>query len=88
MNWKELAHRSSHGVHVTLSWDADTDAVSVEATDVATGEAVFLVVPPAQALDAFRHPFAYAATCGRRAPSTVQAARVSASRSSRATLGR
>jgi len=83
---RELAHRSANGVEVTLLWDPETDVVSLEASDAATGEVVVLVVPRALALDAFRHPFAYAAgdPLGLGAD---QAARTAARRSSRAILG-
>jgi hypothetical protein len=56
---KELAHRENDGIAVTLWWDNCTNRVEVA---VADGDNSFeLVVRPENALDAFRHPFAYAA---------------------------
>jgi len=61
---RELDHRSGDGIDVTLLWYPDTSRVSVAVVDVRSGEAFELTVPPADALEAFRHPYAYA-TRGR-----------------------
>ena len=56
---KELAHRESTGIAVTLWWYADTNGVAVVVAD--EHEEFELTVDPSRALDAFHHPFAYAA---------------------------
>jgi hypothetical protein len=57
---RELAHRSSDGIDVTLFWYPDTDALIVCVCDQ-RGGAYFEIEPEANdALDAFYHPYAYA----------------------------
>jgi hypothetical protein len=58
---RELAHRRSSSLDVTLLWSAVDGAVTVSVMDIADSRAFSLAVPPCDALDAFRHPFAYAA---------------------------
>ena len=58
---RELASRESDGVHVLLLWHPDEDAVSVTVEDVRVGDRLQIAVAPDRALDAFYHPFAYAA---------------------------
>jgi hypothetical protein len=56
---RELAHRENDGIVVTLWWEDCTNRVEVAVSD---GDDTFaLEVRPENALDAFRHPFAYAA---------------------------
>ena len=57
----ELAHRMAHGIEVALLWSPDSDTVVVAVNDESTGEAFALEPPRNRALDAFYHPFAYAA---------------------------
>ena len=61
---RELAHRFGAGIDVTLYWDAVEEVVTVEVVDLAAGENFELAVPRSRALDAFHHPFAYAASYG------------------------
>ncbi len=61
---RELDYRVSDGVHVSLLWYPATDRVTVEVFDEAVGETFEIEVPRARALDAFHHPFAYAAFDG------------------------
>lgn len=61
---RELDHRTGDGLDVTLLWYPDTGRVSVAVVDVRSGEAFELTVSPADALEAFKHPYAYA-TRGR-----------------------
>ena len=61
---RELDHRTGDGIDVTLLWYPDTERVSVAVVDVRTGEAFELTVPGSDALEAFKHPYAYA-TRGR-----------------------
>jgi hypothetical protein len=57
---RELDHRSSEDVEVTLLWNALTNRVFVSVLERRT-EAVFqFEVAPADALDAFNHPYPYA----------------------------
>jgi hypothetical protein len=68
----ELDHRHSNGVDVTLSWSPASNAVFVTVLDEA-GDDFELVVDPAEALDAFHHPYAYAAFRGLTVPVDVAA---------------
>jgi hypothetical protein len=58
---RELAARESDGINVVLLWHPSRDAVTVSVEDVRVGECFQLAVAPDRALDAFYHPFAYAA---------------------------
>ena len=65
---RELDHRVSDGIDVTLLWRADDDRALVAVFDAKTGEAFTLEVAPSQrALDVFHHPYAYAAERPRSA---------------------
>ena len=57
---RELDHRHTNGIDVTLWWSPADDTLYVTVLDEA-GDAFELVVQPHEALDAFAHPFAYAA---------------------------
>jgi hypothetical protein len=57
---RELDHRSSDDIEVTLLWSARTNRVFVSVLERRT-EALFrFEVAPADALRAFHHPYAYA----------------------------
>jgi hypothetical protein len=58
---RELAARDSDGVHVVLLWHPDENAVSVSVEDARAGDRFQIAVALDRALDAFYHPFAYAA---------------------------
>jgi hypothetical protein len=58
---RELAARDSDGIHVVLLWHPDENALTVSVDDVHAGDRFQVAVPPDRALDAFYHPFAYAA---------------------------
>ena len=58
----ELAHRTSDGIEVTLLWCACHDTVAVQVAD--HGNLFEVVVARDRALDAFYHPYAYAAQQG------------------------
>jgi hypothetical protein len=60
-NTRELAARESDGIHVLLLWHPRENAVTVEVEDARIGGGFQLAVAPGRALDAFYHPFAYAA---------------------------
>ena len=57
----ELHRRTGDGIDVRLYWDSRTNRIFVSVEDAARDESFELEVEPARALDAFRHPFAYAA---------------------------
>jgi hypothetical protein len=57
---RELAHRTSVGMEVTLLWSPADGAVAVQVFQTETGDVVELAVEPDHALNAFEHPFAYA----------------------------
>ena len=59
---RELAHRRSGSVEVLLLWHPESDQVELSVRDVATGAGFRLEVAPGNAMDAFDHPYAYAAT--------------------------
>jgi hypothetical protein len=53
----ELDHRNADGIDVTLLWDPRTDSVAVAVVD--DNESLRIAVDASEALDAFRHPYAY-----------------------------
>jgi hypothetical protein len=57
---RELAARESDGIYVLLLWHPREDAITVSVDDD-RGDRFQLAVAPDRALDAFYHPFAYAA---------------------------
>jgi hypothetical protein len=57
---RELDHRSSDGVQVTLLWSECTNRVFVSVVDERNGSSFRFEVAPPDALDAFHHPYAYA----------------------------
>jgi hypothetical protein len=62
---RELDHRETDGLEVTLLWYEREDYASVAVVDSKTGEAFELVLGAGDsALDVFHHPFAYAAHRG------------------------
>ena len=61
---RELAHRMSNGIEVTLFWGPAKSEVVVEVVDHSSCDAFELAVPSECALDAFHHPYAYAAMRG------------------------
>jgi hypothetical protein len=58
----ELAHRSSDGIEVLLIWDRAADELRVHVDDTRSGISLSLSPARGEALDAFYHPFAYAAS--------------------------
>ena len=58
---RELAARESDGLHVLLLWHPREDALTVSVEDSRAGDRFQLAVARDRALDAFYHPFAYAA---------------------------
>jgi len=68
---QDLAHRRGDGIDVILWWSPEDNSVAVEVMHLATDSSFELVVERARALDAFYHPFAYAA---RRSPHLLDVA--------------
>lgn len=69
MTRRELDQRHANGIDVTLWWHPPDDRLVVAVRDGA-GDAFELTVDAHEALDAFEHPYAYAArrpTAGRLA---------------------
>ena len=65
----ELAHRAGDGIEVLLLWDRGDGRLRVVVDDLRNGASFELAAGDGrQALDAFYHPFAYAATRGLADP--------------------
>jgi hypothetical protein len=65
----ELAHRAGDGIEVLLLWDRGDGQLKVVVDDLRNGRSFELVAGDGrQALDAFYHPFAYAAARGLADP--------------------
>ena len=74
---RELAHRMSNGIEVTLLWTKSTNRVMIAVADTHSGEELEFEVDGSRALDAFHHPYAYAAVVRVR---TDQATRLAPAR--------
>jgi hypothetical protein len=59
---RELAHRTGNGIEVTLLWTKSTNMVTIAVNDSHCAQALEFEVDADCALDAFNHPYAYAAT--------------------------
>ena len=57
----ELAARDCDGIHVALLWHPGENALTVSVEDARGGDCFRLAIAPDRALDAFYHPFVYAA---------------------------
>jgi hypothetical protein len=57
---RELDSRSGNGIDVTLLWDPRTNVLCVAVVDEREGTSFRFEVDATDALDAFRHPYAYA----------------------------
>jgi hypothetical protein len=62
--FEELNYRDGGGIEVSLLWSRADDSLAVVVVDVQRQELFELPVAPAEAADAFRHPYAYAAARG------------------------
>jgi hypothetical protein len=62
--FEELHRRASAGLEVTLLWSRGAGKLVVSVADTMTGESFELPVAREEALEAFNHPFAYAAGRG------------------------
>ena len=61
----ELDYRETDGISVLLLWNPSTDATTISVYDEKSDDAFELEIDPADALDAFRHPYAYLHRGGR-----------------------
>jgi hypothetical protein len=57
---RELAHRTSDGIEVTLLWGKPSTQVTIAVFDTRSHEALEFEIDGSAALDAFNHPYAYA----------------------------
>jgi hypothetical protein len=58
---RELAQRMSGAEEILLLWHPELDQVEVSVRDLVTGTGFQIDVAPANAIDAFHHPYAYSA---------------------------
>ena len=58
---RELAQRLSGTAEVLLLWHPELNRLELAVQDFATGASFYIEVAPANAIDAFYHPYAYAA---------------------------
>ena len=58
---RELAARDSDGIRVLLLWHPREKRLTLSVEDARVGDRFHLAIAPDRALDAFYHPFAYAA---------------------------
>jgi hypothetical protein len=73
---RELAHRTGDGIEVTLLWTKSTNRIAIAVADSHSGEELEFEVDGSRALDAFNHPYAYAAAVrAHSAPATLAPAR-------------
>jgi hypothetical protein len=61
---RELAYRENDGLQVSLLWHKTDNSLTVTVVDSLAGEGFDFPVRGEDALDAFDHPYAYAACCG------------------------
>jgi hypothetical protein len=65
---RELAHRVGNGIEVSLFWSKATNQVTIEVFDSRFDDGFAFEIDGSAALDAFHHPFAYAAARGLAGP--------------------
>jgi hypothetical protein len=61
---RELAHREANGIEVVLLWNSVADRVRICVSDEHSGAYFEFQPNPWHALDAFYHPYPYAALSG------------------------
>ncbi|MGN6869271.1 MAG: hypothetical protein ACTHMY_12795 [Solirubrobacteraceae bacterium] len=73
---RELAHRTGNGIDVTLLWSKSTNTVTIAVLDSHSADELEFDVDGSHALDAFNHPYAYAAAVRVRSTQTTPLAPV------------
>ena len=58
---RELDHRRADGIDVRLLWSQSDERILLAVSDSKTGDAFSVEVEPGDALEAFHHPYSYAA---------------------------
>jgi hypothetical protein len=58
--FKELDYRESDGIEVSLLWSKIDNSLTVRVVDTKSDEKFRLAVRADEAMEVFRHPFAYA----------------------------
>ncbi len=58
--FKELDYRENDGIEVSLLWSRIDNSLTVRVVDTKTDEKFRLAVRADEAMEVFRHPFAYA----------------------------
>jgi hypothetical protein len=61
---RELCSRSSDGIEVVLLWTPGAEQLRVAVVDLRSNESFDLPVDAPDAMQAFHHPYPYAAECG------------------------
>ena len=61
---RELDFRTTDGLEVALLWEPETNRLSVSVFDTKSGDDFEIAVSCDEAVDAFHHPYAYAANQG------------------------
>jgi hypothetical protein len=61
---RELDFRASDGLEVKLLWNTETNGLTVAVFDTKSGDDFQIEVSSDEAMDAFHHPYAYAANQG------------------------
>ena len=59
---RELDRRHNDGIDVRLLWSERDDRVLLAVSDSKTGDAFSIEIEPSEALEAFQHPYSYAAS--------------------------
>ena len=62
--FEDLCFRANDGIEVALLWQREENRLVVAVNDAATGDSFEIDVASHEALDAFEHPYAYAAFSG------------------------
>jgi hypothetical protein len=70
---RELAHRITSSVEVTLFWRKLDNTLTLRLVEVASGIEFEFCVRPEDALDAFNHPYAYLPVPRTGSPSLLAA---------------
>jgi hypothetical protein len=60
MTLKELDYRTGDQMEVSLLWSPESGQLAVVVVDKVAGEEFAMGVEPSEAMEVFRHPFAYA----------------------------